>query len=317
MDEATSSGLSRDRLLSWATKLSLPNYGETTELRSRVERALAASYDAWEFFECENCGFSRPCVEELAECPGCGVRSAPSGGQKLEQQTATSRPKRSATLKAKDEKREDEKADARADVTAREQKAAKKLAELEGRIDELKASSGRLEWDIGKHLLEIHGTDLWQVSGGFKSFIDYVEKRFEFTRQTARSYMRIAETFQREEASELPLGTMHLLSKVPDEEERRELVERAKKEKPSFRDLAAEVKTKREEAGLNTARAGMEDTVHIAARIKIGDVVGEGSWSQTKGKNPKRRAHFHVGGALLELEDLGEEGFVVRLKKGD
>lgn len=320
MVEGTQGDLDRDRIYLWAEKLSLSPRGGLTDVRHRVERALIGRYLDRPIIKCSSCWFSYPEVEELVECPGCGVRSRPSKGVDVEQQGEAPRARKQngvrPTLQAKDERKEDEKADARGAEKDAEAKAAKKLAELEKRIDELKASSGRLEWDIGKHLQEIYASDLWQAPGTFKSFVDYVEKRFELTRQTARSYMRIAEVFSREESSELPTGHLHLLSKVPDEEERRALVERAKRDKPTFRELASEVKTMRAAAGLNTERAGMEDTVHVAARLKAG-VVAEGEWKSTRGKSPKRIARFVVGEAKFVLEDLGEEGFVLKVEKGD
>lgn len=195
-------------------------------------------------------------------------------------------------------------------------KAAKKLTDLEKKIRELKSSAGCLEWDIGKYLLEIRKGDLWQAANkGHESFNSYVLEEFEFTRQTATSYMKICECFSREEASTIPLGHLRLLVGVPNEADRNELAEKTRKEAPTFRELASMVKTKRAEAGLNTARAGHEDMHHVSVRLKIG-VVAEGIWKEGRAKSgapPKRLGSFQLGDNTFLIEDLGKDGFVVKL----
>lgn len=180
---------------------------------------------------------------------------------------------------------------------------------LEKKIDKLRGDAARTGWDIGKYLAEIYDRDLWQE--GFKSFGQYVRERFEFTKQTAFAFIDISRKFTREQAAELPLTALRLLVKVPDDEERAKLVDKVKEEKPTTRELASEVKVKREEAGLKTERAGMADTVALSGRLKPGK-VSEGEWKSVRGT---RVAEFEVGGQRFVLEDLKRQGWALKLRK--
>ncbi len=272
--------------------------------------------------ECSGCKFTIPDVEEVDSCPGCGANFAPDD----EEPETEEEPVQAATNKvtsiatAKGAKQADEQEKRAAEVRVAGVEALKTLETIEAKIETLLGDAGCIEWDIGKYLTEIWNKDLWQVAAGpedagYKSFSDYVTRRFEFTKQTARAFMRIAEHFSREEASEIPLGHLRLLVSIPDKDARQELVDLLKEEEDmTFRQLADHVKAKRQELGLQTERAGMEDTVLLNVRLKPGKVA-EGKWKTTKGKNAKRTARFELGDHALTIEDLGAEGFQVKLHK--
>ena len=58
----------------------------------------------------------------------------------------------------------------------------------------------------------------------------------------------------------------------------------------------------------------MEGTVLLNVRLKPG-VVAEGQWTKPRGKKGKRSAKFDLGDHALIVEDLGDEGFQVKLQK--
>lgn len=302
--------LNAESLRRWCGRLGLPEWGSVDELRSRVERSLAVQHMDAYLLDCEDCGFSAPDVEEVDSCPGCGADFADPEEEQL--QTANNVTPLSAKTKKQQEDRELREFQGK----AAEREAIQKLEAIEGKIDELRADAGCIEWDIGKHLREIYDRDLWQAGGKYKSFKDYVQQRFEFTQQTARAFMRISEHFTRDEAQGIPLGHLRLLANIPDDDARQEMVDLVKEkgDDMTFRDLAAQVKAKRAELGLNTERAGMEDTVLLNVRLKPG-VVAEGEWKTAKRKNAKRTATFELGDNKIDLEDHGDEGFVVKLRK--
>ena len=306
----------KKRMATLAGNLKVANPGTADEIQARLERALAVLYMDSYVLECNRCGFTCPDVDEIESCPGCGV-AFPGSGPGAEEPKAEEMQAAEANVVKMDKRvrQAEDKEQREANVRVAEAKSAKKLEELEGKIDELTSSVGRIEFDVGKYLSEIYKIDVWQV-GDYKSFNDYVVKRFDFTKQTARALMRISEIFTREEASEIPVSQLKLLVTIPDEleDERRALIEKVKKDQPTFRELAEDVKAKRAEAGLDTQRSGMEDGVHLACRLKYG-VVCEGEWKATRGKTPKRVGRFEVGDVAFVVEDLGDEGFVIKLPK--
>lgn len=189
------------------------------------------------------------------------------------------------------------------------EKALKELAKREKRIDSLKSQSNQSKWEIGKELSEIYRRNLWQASGesAYRSFRDYCVKRFEFTPQTAMSFLLIAESFTKDEAGQIAMGAMRLLVKVPDEDDRKNLA--AEAGQLTQRELAEKVRTLREEAGLNTSRAGHEGTVGISVRLKPG-VIAEGSWTE---KRKKTTAEFEIGGKKFVMEDHDNSTWTLRL----
>lgn len=189
------------------------------------------------------------------------------------------------------------------------------LDSLEKTIDRLIGEGGVVQWQIGKSLTTIFQDDLWQI-GDYESFSHYVETRWDFTRQTAQAYMRIAATFTEKEAADFGLSELALLSKVKDDDERQKLVDRVRKEEPSFRELAEMVKEARQKNGDKTERAGLEGSIALSGRLKVG-VIGEGGW---KSRNGKMYFEIEIGGARFRVEDIPEEpkkkidgGWVVKL----
>ena len=307
--------MSGDVLRGWCERLDLESGGTDDELRCRVERSLAVRHMDAHLLECTRCGFSAPDVDEVDSCPGCGADLAVEGDREEEDEEddMQARPISIATAKATKQNEEAGFRDAR--VRQAEAKAKKMLAQIEGEIDELLGDAGCIEWDVGGKLLDIYQKDLWQESGEFGSFAEYVRSRFDFTKQTARAFMRISQHFSRKEASKIPLGHLRLLVSIPDDDARKEMVDRVKKEDMTFRVLADHVKAKRAELGLQTERAGMEDTVLLNVRLKPG-IIAEGEWKKFgRGKNAKRSAKFDIGDHTLVIQDLGGEGFVVKLQK--
>lgn len=309
-------------LKKWADKLGIAAKGREEELRATVERTLATKYLDADLMECTDCKFAVPDVPEVDSCPGCGAEFEFDEEPEEESVEATTEQPAKVTsiATAKAAKQKEEKEAREAEVRKAETEAVQQLENIEKKIDTLLGDAGCIEWDIGKHLNEIWRNDLWQAAAGpddagYKSFTDYVTKRFDFTKQTARAFMRIADHFSREEASAIPLGHLRLLVSIPDDEARQELVKKVREEDPmTFRELASHVKAKRQELGLETSRAGMEGTVLLNARLKPG-VVFEGKWKKGRGKNAKRTAKFEIGEHSLTVEDLGDEGFVVKLAK--
>jgi len=183
------------------------------------------------------------------------------------------------------------------------EKSVKRLKELEKSIDNLKEQVTKLEWDIGKNLSNIKDKALWQVAGHHKSFGEYVQTRFGFTRQTAWSYIEIATKLSREDAEELPITYQRQVVKIPDPEERQKLIEEVKKEKPTTRELAKTVDAKRKEIGLKTERVGFEGTVMLNQRLKPG-VVAEGTWEES---GEAWVARLELGGQVFEFKDYGQD----------
>ena len=205
----------------------------------------------------------------------------------------------------------------KAEVEAKkaEVEAKKSLKTLETKIDKLRDQAIRVEWDIGSHLNDIYKKDLWQVAGA-KDFNAYVQERFGFTRQTAKSFMRIAEMFARDEVSDIPITSLRLIVTVPDPADREELVQQVREEKPTKKELAEVVKAKRAEAGLKTERAGFEGTVMVSQRLKPG-IIAKGDWQTVRGKEV---AQFELGGQVFQLEDHSSDGeaettWVLKMKK--
>lgn len=302
----------------WCLKLRIPDWGKVDEVKSRLERSLAVMHMDAYLMECDACGFQAPDVPGLDSCPGCGADFAADEDQPEEggdmQQAAATTTNNVTPLSAKQAKQKEDKERRDAAGKMAEADARKKLTAIEKKIDGFRADAGRIEWNIGKHLKEIYDRDLWQASDDYKSFEEYVKSRFDFTRQTARAFMLISEHFTREEASEIPLTHLRLLVSIPDEKARREMVDLAKEQDLTCRELAAQVKAKRAELGLDTQRAGMEDTVLVNVRLKPG-VVAEAEWKKVRGKAGKRNGRFQLGDNTFVVEDLGDEGFVVKLQK--
>lgn len=305
-----------------ARSLGVDDVGEPEAVRERVEAFYAVERSDALFEVCKTCGTSAP---SDVRCPGCGMERSKMAKKDEKKEPEAKVPTAkvlaiapSATAKAakQEEDADDRIAAKKSGEKETAAKAVKKLSDLEKKIRELKSSAGCLEWDIGKYLLEIRKGDLWQAANkGHESFNSYVLEEFEFTRQTATSYMKICECFTREEASTIPLGHLRLLVGVPNESDRAELAEKTRKEGPTFRELASLVKAKRVEAGLKTDRAGHEDTHHVSVRLKTG-VVAEGIWKEARtkaGAPSKRLGSFQLGDNTFLIEDLGKDGFVVKL----
>lgn len=316
-------GLIPETIAQSALALGLDDAGAPEIVRERVESFYAVERSDALFEVCNQCGTSAP---NDIRCPGCGNKRTKMAKKDKEPEAKEAKvptakvlaiaPSATAKAAKQEEDADDRLAVQKSAEKETSAKAAKKLTDLEKKIRELKSSAGCLEWDIGKYLLEIRKGDLWQAANkGHESFNSYVLEEFEFTRQTATSYMKICECFSREEASTIPLGHLRLLVGVPNEADRNELAEKTRKEAPTFRELASMVKTKRAEAGLNTARAGHEDMHHVSVRLKIG-VVAEGIWKEGRAKSgapPKRLGSFQLGDNTFLIEDLGKDGFVVKL----
>lgn len=330
--------ISEEILRTSAEKFGVVSWGSPEELRYRLERTLAVQHMGAAIRECE-CGFSAPIHESVDSCPGCGVTyevpttrdkedtsmqtvqaAAPKAAAKKTRTIKKSGSKVASISSRVKAKQDEEQAQASAAERKAELDAKKKLAALEKKVDQLRSDAGRIEWDIGQHLTEIHANNLWQATGEFKSFAEYVKARFEFTKQTATAFMKIAQGFKREDASKIDLGHLRLIVSIPEENKdvREELTKRVLEapEKPTYRELAAEVKAKRAELGLVTERAGFEGTVLISGRFKPG-VIAEGEWRPgPEGGKVQYRGQFEIGDSTLVIEDLGEEGgFLVKLKK--
>ncbi len=306
--------LNGDVLRDWCDRLDLESRGTDDELRFRVERSLAVRHMDAHLLACTRCGFSAPDVDEVDSCPGCGADLAVEGNHSKDDKEDDVQGNLVSIATAKAIKQKDDAELSAARTRAAEAKAKKMLGQIEGEIVELLGNAGCIEWDIGGKLLDIYQKDMWQQSGEFSSFADYVRGRFDFSKQTARAFMLISKHFSRKEASKIPLGHLRLLVSVPDEDARKKLVDRVKKEDMTFRELADHVKATRAELGLQTERAGMEGTVLLNVRLKPG-VIAEGGWKMGRGKNAKRSGSFSVGDHILVIEDLGDEGFVVKLQQ--
>lgn len=193
-------------------------------------------------------------------------------------------------------------------------KSAKTLAALEAKIEKLRDEQQRVEWEIGSALKTIRQDDLWRATGT-KSFGEYVQLRFGFTTQTAKDFIAIAECFSREQAAKVKPTHLRLLTRVPSDEERAKLYsEVASSPDLTVRELADKVQVQRKEAGLRTERGGYEGTVLVNVRLAVGPVA-TGKWTEAKARSgkTKRVARFELGSSSFLLEDLGEDGFVVRL----
>lgn len=305
--------LSLDVMRNWCEKLGIPDWGKLDEVRARLERSLAVAHMDAYLMDCDACGFSAPDVPGLDSCPGCGADfAATEDTEGVDMQQAATN--NVTPLSAKQEKQQEDKDRANGAGKIAVASAQKKLSAIEKKIDGLRSDAGRIEWSIGGHLKEIYDRDLWQAGGEYKSFEEYVKGRFDFTRQTARAFMLISEHFSKEEAAEIPLTHLRLLVSIPDEEARRQMVDLAKEQDLTCRELAAQVKAKRAELGLDTQRAGMEDTVLVNVRLKPG-VVAEAEWKKVRGKAGKRNGRFMLGDNAFVIEDLGAEGFLVKLQK--
>lgn len=242
-----------------------------------------------DMLRCIRCGARSPDVPEFDACPNCGVSF----------QTEEIAMTKAAVIEHPSSKRTE--TEPRDLVPARAE-----LERLEEEIDRVRSAQVVAEWDIGSRLSEIHRGDLWRAgAGGYKSFADYAQQRFDIGKDTARAYLAVAETFSREEASELSITQLWHLARVPDVKERAKLVKQVKEGKiETTRDLAAAVKAKRAAAGLKTERAGLEGTVQVHARLKPG-IVAEGEWRETRG-----------GGSEVFVFDIGGARFQVKRSKG-
>jgi hypothetical protein len=244
-----------------------------------------------------------PDTVAILNCPKCGTSFI--GGSVKQAQVVELKPenKKPVGANAKEPKKDPPK------VVAG--KVAGDLKGLETRIDEARTSKVVADWEIGHHLSEIHRRDLWQASGDYTSFVDYAEKRFEIGKDTAWAYLRIAETFSREQATELSITQLWHLARVPDEKDRARLLNDVKAGKYSTtRQLADAVKTKRAEAGLKTERNGLQGTVLVHSREVVG-VIAEGELKKTR--NGGRMFSFAIGDAKLQVV-VSPEGDTVQVK---
>lgn len=186
--------------------------------------------------------------------------------------------------------------------------AKRRLDEISREIGVRRADLATNGWDIGNLLREVMDRDLWKT--GFDSFADYVERTCGFSAQTGRDFTQIARNFKREDIGTLTISSLRLLIKAP-EGAREELVNKAREEKPSRRELAEQVRTKREEAGLSTERRGVKG-VMVTARLEPG-VIFEGAWSKYEGG--KGRGRFKIGDQTFVVETNKQHGFKVSLVK--
>lgn len=189
------------------------------------------------------------------------------------------------------------------------------LATLEAKIERLRHEQQRVEWEIGSALKVIRQDDLWRATGA-KSFGEYVQLRFGFSATTAKDFIAIAECFSREQASKVGPTHLRLLTKVPTDEDRAKLyAELERHPETTVRELADKVSARRSEAGLKTERGGFEGTVLVNARLQVG-LVAQGKWATEKSRSSgkeRRVGRFSIGSSEFVFEDLGADGFVVRL----
>ena len=275
---------------------------------------------------CDGCGADAP--DSVEYCAGCGadfsaprVRKESRNTMARKKQQAVETPpdptakEAEPSSKAKRSSKEKTKAEVAEPSSEASPKAAKTLASLEAKIEKLRDEQQRVEWEIGSALKTIRQEDLWRATGA-KSFGEYVQLRFGFTNQTAKDFMAIAECFSREQAAKVKPTHLRLLTRVPSDEERARLYsEVAKEPEITVRELADRVSATRKEAGLRTVRGGYEGTVLVNARLAVGPVA-TGKWTTAKARtsgSTKRVARFEIGSSSFLLEDLGDDGFVVRL----
>lgn len=274
---------------------------------------------------CRRCKHKSPDQPgEIDNCPGCGanfVTGAVAQEVRMENVVAfkkdtTPAAEAPAGTPAGGKKRA-VKATETSPTKAAEAGAAKMLATLETRIDDLRKQGARVEWELGTALASIRQNELWrqaELTGEDKpgSFADYCQKRFGFVRQTAENYIRIATTFTPEQADKLGPSVLALIAKVPADGDRTKLIKEAMEKSLSRAQVAEKVKKLRDQAGMDTTRKGFEGKVRVAAWLEPGDIA-EGEWRDVRGK---RTASFNLGGQVLDLVDLGPKGgFKVKLRK--
>lgn len=295
---------------------------------THLQEVLRVRYSE-EVMECSHCGFQSPDTIDLPTCPGCGVAFGAdlkdhSEGVPMQQAKAevvdisaqrTTKPVRQpkATDKAAQQQEDHEARDAA--IRGAEAKAQKQLEGLTKKIEKELATQAGSAWRIGKHLAEVYNNDLWKVDVGedYKSFADFAQRRFQFGKDTARGYLRIAETFGEKEASQMSVSRLWWLARVEDAEERAKLVAQVKSgELRTVRDLIDAVKVKRAEVGLQTERHGFEGTVALSGRFKAGMVVAEGEFKPLSGKTKTLVFAFGLGGQSFRIE-ANEDDFGVKL----
>lgn len=187
--------------------------------------------------------------------------------------------------------------------------AKRRLEVISEEIAKMRTDLAHSGWDIGDRLKEVYDRDLWKA--GFESFADYVEKKCGFSAQTGRDFMGIARNFKREDIGTLTITQLRLLIKAPEGPAREELVEQARTGQPTKRELADQVRAKREEANLNTERRGLKGVV-VNARLEPG-LIAEGKW--TKYEAGKGKGRFKIGDQTFIIETNKQHGFKVTLVK--
>lgn len=231
-------------------------------LAAELADRLRTEYPGCEILACQECKFPAPDHPDLKTCPGCAVTF-------LLEEDRDPHPKKSKSPKMKLAPVEPEVL-VPMGLTEASGMVSLELDRITKRIQELRVDFSVNAWEIGTALREIHDRDLWKARYG--SFHEYVEQQCGFGYGTARDFIQIAKAFTVEEVRSLPVASVRMVAKAP-EGDRKALLEKVREERPTTRELAEQVKTKRAEAGLETERRGLAGTVVVNARLKPGVVT--------------------------------------------
>lgn len=308
-----------------------PAQAEPEFVAKHLQRLVAVRYPEEDVVECSVCGFECPDTIELPTCPGCGVAfgsptQQPSEGDSMPQAQAEAKvvdisvqkpgkpvrrpktaPEPTEEKPTKEAKQKEDKEAKEAEKRSAESKALKRLETISKKVDKELSTQAGSAWRIGKALSEVYLKDLWKADLGedFKSFVDYAKRRFNFGKDTALGYIRIADTFTEQEATEMSVSRLWWLARVEDRSERETLAKQVKSgELRTVRELVDAVKVKRQEAGLQTERKGFEGTVALSGRIQSGGVVAEGEFEANE---EALTFQFELAGLHFEIRANNED----------
>jgi hypothetical protein len=299
-----------------AARLGLPADENQAVLAERVQDALRERFPGIPLAACRFCGFRSPDVPEVADCPGCGVTTTTEEEQMMMATPTHARAPVSAPIQALKPKLKTTTQPAVAEVLAppppeKDDARIGRLRELEKTIDALKGQSGVIEWETGRALNEIKNAELWRADSDAATFDGYVKERFRFTPQTAVNYIKISCAFTREQAARMRVTDMRYLIRLPDDDRGAMIKEVLEGPERSTRELAAAIKAKKIEAGLQTARGGFEDTVLINKRYRLGEAItgSKGAdWEQLRDPQTGEKfvaARVQIGETVLLIECVG------------
>ena len=138
------------------------------------------------------------------------------------------------------------------------------------RANDLTRAGAVVAYELGVQLRQIHEDQLWKLRKGedgapvYKSFEAFVMSELEISRQTAYEQIDVSANYEKGDVEKLGYKKLALLLKAP-ETKRPELKEKAEKG-ASFRELQADVKTARAEAGVTKRETGRKATPQGKAR---------------------------------------------------